>query len=125
MKNILLLSLIAVLAGCGSLNTAGVYKGDKVLYTADLSITTSYDVIHGFVSWEYNNRVALASTPEIKAAADNMRKNAKSWIASAIACRDAYAAAPTDANNAALQKAIVVLQTAVAEATKYMLTSVK
>lgn len=125
MKKIMLSMLaILLLAGCGTfkLAPAGAYT-DSVTYGADLSITTSYDVLHAFVKWEHDNAAALAGTPEIHAAANNIRKNAKQWIGSAIALRDAYAASPTAGNKSSLQTGLEVLSAAVAQATTYLVQS--
>lgn len=107
-------------SGCGTLSPDGPYKKDKLLYEADVTITTSYQVLRQFVTWEYNNREGLRGTPEIKAAADGVRANSKGWIASAIKIREAYAAAPTTENAQALTKAIGVLRAALTEATRYL-----
>lgn len=117
---LLILSALFVFPGCGTLDKTGVYAGDQVLYQSELSITTSYDVIHTFVTWEKENRAALAKWPEIKTAADSMRAHAKQWKATADALHDAYAAAPTDANRQNLEAALRILRTALAEAAGYM-----
>ena len=106
--------------GCGTLNPAGAYAGDKVLYDADAGIATSYDLLHTFVKWEYDNRAALAGTPEIKGYADSVRRQAPQWFASAIALRDAYHAAPNGGTRTALQSALAVLRQATTEATRYL-----
>lgn len=106
--------------GCGSLSPDGPYAGDEILYTADQTIVTSYDLLHTFVTWEYENRAALASQPEIKRAADHVRANAPQWIASASALREAYAANPTPETRRSLQGAIGVLRAALTEAVRYM-----
>jgi hypothetical protein len=125
--SVLFLALAAVLpaalVSCGTLDPAGVYAGDKVLYDADQTIAISYDTLHVFVQWEFDNRQTLASHPEIKQAADNVRLNAPHWFASAIACRDAYKATPTTQNQAALTTALDVLHQAIVEASKYMATT--
>jgi hypothetical protein len=121
-KNILaLLSLTLLLSACGTLDPAGPYAGDKILYDADVAITTSYDVVHTFVLWEYTNRTALQTTnPGVKVAADNIRKNASQWFGTAIALRDAYRLQPGTTTRDALQSALLILKTAAFEATKYM-----
>ena len=106
--------------GCGTLDPSGVYKGDAVLYRSELGINTSYELIHTFVEWELDNRAALARWPEIRKAADDMRKNTPRWKATADAMHDAYAAYPSDTNREALTKALNILKTAMTEATKYM-----
>lgn len=116
-----LVSSSVVLTGCGTLDPGGSYKGDEILYRADVAITTSYNVLHTFVQFEYENRALLASQPEVKKAADNVRLHAKEWITSAIALREAYAANPTPENRKSLETAISVLRTALNEATKYLI----
>lgn len=116
----ILLPSAFILGGCAPLDPAGIYHGDQALHKAELTITTSYDVIHTYVTWEMENRAALAAYPEIKASADTMRLHAKEWFATAHALRDAYAASPTPGNRDALTTALAVLQTALNEAAKYM-----
>ena len=114
--------MLTAFSACGTL-APGVYNKDEILYRADTAITTSYDVLHTFVKFEYTNRAALASRPEIKKAADNIRAHAPLWIGSAIALREAYAAAPTPENRDKLQASIAVLRAALLEATNYLATS--
>jgi len=120
--SVVMLAAALALAGCGTLEPGGVYRGDKVLYDADVVIATSYDVIHTFVAWEYANREALASRPEVRRAADRMRAGAREWIGTALALRDAYAAQPADGTRDALQSALDVLRAALVEATRYLTT---
>jgi hypothetical protein len=72
------------------------------------------------VRWESENRATLSQWPEIREAADFTRAHAKEWIHSAIALRDAYAAAATAENRAALDQAISVLQAALTQASVLM-----
>jgi len=116
----ILLPSAFILGGCAALDPAGVYHGDQILHKSELVTTTSYEVIHTYVSWEKENRVALAKYPEIKQSADVMRRNARQWFTTANALHDAYAANPTPENGAALNTALAVLQTALNEAVKYM-----
>jgi hypothetical protein len=113
--------------GCGSLDKTGVYQGDKFLYSSDLALATSYDAIHGFVSWEYQQRQAgLALPPEITKAADDIRAQAPAAFASAFSLRDAYTANPTDANRTAFQTGLNVIHAMLAVANRYyVLSSVK
>jgi hypothetical protein len=106
-----------LVAGCGSLAPGGVYQGDKVLYDADQTIATSYDLLHTFVTWERDNRPALASQPAIKRSADSVRSNAPKWFSAAVACRDAYKANPGAGTLAPLQQSLAVIHQAVIEAT--------
>ena len=107
---------LALLTGCGTLDPAGVYHGDKTLYAADQVLADAYDALHGFVQWEYDNRAALAGQPAIRLAADRVRAQAPQWFHSALALRDAYAANPTAPNQDALTSALAVIQAAVSQA---------
>ena len=124
LSSVAILGLLSVFlmfnSGCAPLAPGGVYAGDQILHKSELITTTSYDVIHTYVTWEKENRAALANYPEIKQSADVMRRNAKQWFATANALHDAYAANPTPENGAALTTALAVLQTALNEAVKYM-----
>lgn len=111
----------AIAPGCAShLAPAGAYHGDTTLYDADVAILASYDLLHAFVQWEFTNRASLAQWPEIRQAADTVRKNAEKWDAAAEALRDAYAGNPTAANRTALSTGLSVLQAASAQASKFL-----
>jgi hypothetical protein len=120
---LILLFAALALIGCRSLDPAGPYKGDSKLYAQDVGIRAAYDTIHTFVTWESQNRAALKSNPDIKKAADVMRKNTPKWMTTAIALRDAYASVPSTANLAALQQSLAVLKAAMTEASQYMLSA--
>lgn len=122
MKYLFTLIAALLLVGCGTLNPIGPYKGDKVLYDADQVIVTGYDILHIYVTWEYQNREALAVEPKIKASADHVRTNAKKWFSTAKELRSVYVSSATDTNKTALQKAIAVIRAAVVEASSYLLT---
>jgi hypothetical protein len=109
-----------MLCGCGTLDPAGAYKGDKVLYDADTTIASSYEVINSFLLWEHNNRVALGSMPEVTAYADTLRKQSPRWFNSAIVLRDTYANVPNDGTRDALTSAIAVLRQAMGEASRHL-----
>lgn len=121
------LGLLAIcflfLTACSTpqLAPGGVYQGNTVLYTMDNSIDTSYAFLDLFTKWENDNRVILSKRPEITKAADAIRINAPGWFKSAVACRDAYIASPTDTNQQKFTAALAVLRQAVTEATKYYL----
>lgn len=117
---LLLCGLLALGTGCRALAPQGVYKGDQILYNAELVIPTAYEVVHSYVSWEKQNRKALTKWPEIRQSADYMRTNYKKYHATANALRDAYAISPTDENRAALEQALSVLRAALIEASQYM-----
>jgi hypothetical protein len=126
MKKLLLPALLAILCcftACRQLDPAGVYQSDQPLYNAHLTIVTSYDVIHTFVTWEAQNRAALAKYPQITQAADAMRKNSKQWFTTAEALADAYKADPSQQNKDALTTALNVLQAALSQAAAHMSTA--
>lgn len=114
------LCLLALTFGCRTLDPAGVYRGDQVLYESELAIVTSYDVIHTFVTWEKQNRPALARWPQIKDAADRMRAGSPAWFATARAAHDAYKLDPSAVNKSALDVSLALLRTALAESMRYM-----
>ena len=122
---LLLVAVALTFSACAtSLAPSGAYT-DKTLYDADPVISTSYSVLHSFVTFEYTNRATLqAANPTtavaIKAAADNVRLNSRAWIASAMALRDAYKANPTTDGASKLTAAIAILQTALSQATQYL-----
>lgn len=124
-KLIFCLSLfIAIgLSGCGTLDKSGAYNGDKILYVADQTDVTAYNVIHQFVLFEYENRALLASHPEIKSAADEIRKNAPDWFAKYDQARSLYVTVNTPDNLARFQVAIQVLKDGVAKATDFLFQS--
>lgn len=115
------LAMCLVGGGCRALAPGGVYNGDKVLAQSELAISTSHDVASAFLKWEKANRSVLPQ--EVKQFAFNLRRDYPQWHATAYAVRDSYVAGGSDAT--ALQKAIAVLQTAVAQAAGYMTASVK
>ena len=111
---------LTLLSACGTLAPGGAYQ-DITLYRADAVITTAYTTLHQFVTFEYENRAALAAvSPAIKTSADNVRAHARDWIASAIALRDSYAANPMTDTQSKLNAAVAILSTAMTEATKYL-----
>lgn len=123
-RNTMMLALTLVLSvvaftGCQTnLDKEGIYKGDKVLYNSDKTITTSYRVLHAFVKWEMDYRELLP--PEVTKAADAVRRDSRKWINSAIALREAYAINPSEENKLNLQKSLEVLDVALAQISKYM-----
>jgi hypothetical protein len=106
--------------GCQSLAPGGAYS-DKYLYTTDVTITSSYQVIDTFLKFELANRQALlVQNPKIKVLADDIRAHYQSWNNTAIALRDAYAGNPSAVNKTNLDTAIAVIQAALTQATLYL-----
>ena len=106
--------------GCGTLNPAGVYQGDKVLYDADILISTSYDTVHAFVTWEFNNRSALSSMPEIKNTADALRIQYPIAHKAALNARSAYLSSKSAPNATMLSQALAVLRQCMSTASAYL-----
>lgn len=117
---LLLGSVLLMTPGCGHLDPAGPYKGDQFLYGVDNTLVNSYSILHTFVKWEYDNRQAMSSIPEIKKAADNIRANSQTWFATADKLRAAYVGDPSQANRTALEQAISVIRQALSEASGYL-----
>jgi hypothetical protein len=106
--------------GCGTLDPAGVYQGDKVLYDADILISTSYDTVHAFVLWEFNNRATLASMPEIRKTADAMRIQYPIAHKAALNARSAYLSSKSAPNATMLSQALAVLRQTMTTASQYL-----
>lgn len=106
--------------GCRTLEPGGVYNGDKVLFEAETTIVTSYDLVNTFLKWEQENRAVLQTWPEIKKYADKLRTDYPHWHRTAVVIRDAYALAPNETQAAHLQKSLVLLRAALTEASGYM-----
>ena len=123
MKKLLVLLLalpLLLVGGCKSLAPDGAYAGDQVLYSADLTISTSYDVVHTFVLWEKQNRAALKATPQVKEFADNLRLNYPTYHRAAMSARNVYENAKTKPNATALSLSLDVLRDAVRQANQWL-----
>lgn len=123
-KALPLILLLAIpmfgLTGCQTtLQQGGAYRGDQALYNADLTIATSYELIHSFVSWEYQNREVLKTMPQIKEFADHVRLNYPTWHKAAMSCRTAYYVSHSKTDQTALQLSLDVLREAVRQANQW------
>ena len=98
-------------AGCGTITKDGPYNGDQILFRADQSITTTYEALHAFVLWEYQNREGLSKWPEIRRAADHVREHAEDWIESATVAREQYAVYRSNETRKALADSVDALKT--------------
>lgn len=122
MKHFYCLSILLLpfLIGCQTrLSNPGAYN-DPILYHADNAIVTGTKILQVLVTYEYENRLVLASNPAIRKATDEVRLHAKDWVKTALVLRDAYAANPTPDNRKALDSALRVIDVAVAEALSYL-----
>jgi hypothetical protein len=105
--------------GCRSLAPGGPYEGDKVVFQAETTITTSYELVDTFLAWEKENRTTLAKWPEIRQAADAMRVAYPGYHKSAIALLEAYKSNP-GGDDAQLQRVLALLRTALLQAANHM-----
>ncbi|AWI10323.1 hypothetical protein [Ereboglobus luteus] len=111
----------STLPGCKTtLEEGGPYKGDTLLYRAELASVTSYELMNTFVKWEHDNRNLLSTHPEIKVAADRVRTEYPKVKAGLDAAIEVYRQLPNDENKAKLSDIIKVVQTEVAKVSKYM-----
>ena len=114
--------------GCKtSLAPEGVYAGDTLLYNAESTVVTSYAVFDTFTKWEHDNRATLdaanhEAARQIKAAADFVRSNAKTLIASTTAAIELYKQLPSEENRKSLVNALTALQAEVVKAASYIKT---
>lgn len=104
------LLFLLIIEGCGTLDPAGPYQGDKALYSADVLLATSYDTIDSFLVWETKARGTPACPKAATQAADALRKDAPKAFSDAWAAREAYASVKNDANSTALQKTLSVVR---------------
>lgn len=105
--------------GCATrLAPEGIYRGDVILYNADRSIPLAYYTLHEFVTWEYENREALKTFPEIGNAANYVRMNAEAWITAAEQARERYALNPTEKQRSILEQTLRALDAGMAQAVK-------
>lgn len=122
MKTLLsIFALALLLSGCAHLDPEGVYKGDKIIYSAELITPTAFDLLHTFVSWEQKNRTMLTKWPEVTAYADIVRSNANQWFTTANVLHDSYKANPNEENRQSLAMALRIIQAALVQANDYML----
>lgn len=115
-----LLALLVMLTACVKLDPNGPYQSDRVLYDADTAIVLADSVFVGFMKWEKDHRAELAKYPDVKKTADLIRLHNREWLGTAIAARDAYELLRSTQTETALQDALTVLRSALADAQKYM-----
>lgn|SRR5574343_237721 len=122
MKRLLVILLalpMLLIGGCKNLEPGGVYK-DKILYDADMLISGSYEAVHTFVKWEYDNRELLKITPQVGEYANKIRRTYPQAHWSAIALRNSYEADPSTVNKTALQQSLDVLRAVIRETNKWL-----
>jgi hypothetical protein len=113
---ITLLALAIAFSGCATLPGS-----DPVVVNSEKTTQVAFDVFDAFVTLEYNNRAQLAAvSPEIHKYAEVIRRNGLTWLGTARSLTKAYKTSRTPENKASLLTAVSVLQTAIAEAQKYI-----
>lgn len=117
---LLLLTIPTIGVGC-----AAVQEGsDPVVVRAQQAQSLSLQILDSFVLYEYNNRGALlAVSPEIKKAADNVRKRAPMAFESLSNALATYKANRTPENKANLVTYLAVVEQLQAEAVKWLATA--
>ncbi len=119
------LGVAVMFCGCRNLAAGGVYDGDKLLFEAETTIVTSYDLVNTFTQWEYENRARLTKWPGIYAGAQKMRADYPQWYQSANALRDAYASTRDVETGKKLATTLALLRAALNEAAGYMAQAAK
>lgn len=114
-----MLPLSLGLVGCASIQPGN----DPVVVNAERTTQLAVDVFDTFLKWEYDNRQALAATPEVRKAADFIRASGQTWLVSARSMTQAYKQHRTPENKANLDTAIATLRAAIAEARNYLETN--
>lgn len=121
-NSLAILATLALLAtACQTrLDPAGPYHGDALLWEVDGVIVNGHDALQAFVTWEEDNRPALAAVPSIKLLADRIVAQGPSWFSTALALRDAYKANPSAENKTALDLGTSLLRASIKEALTYL-----
>jgi hypothetical protein len=115
-KHFFLSILLLLWVGC-----AGIAPGhDPVVVNAERTTVLALDAVDTFVRWECEHRAALADVPEIKEAADYLRRNAPEWFATARELTRSYKLNPTEANGVNLEAAIGVLRRVILQLDNYL-----
>jgi hypothetical protein len=112
-----LVALTVTTSGCKTAPTtdSGFIAGDPVVVNAEKTIAISFDAIDRFLAWERMNRVTAG--PEVKAAADRIRKEAPDAFRTARAVLRAYKENRTPEQGALLNEWLAALSTLAARAT--------
>lgn len=126
MKYFLILFLLVglVSGGCVSkIDSGGAYQSDAILFNAENNIVNTYKIFDSFVTFEYNNRVALSSTPQVKQFADHLRVNAPKWKHSFQTLDAVYKTNPSVENRKQLVEVLTLIQVALTETATYFSTA--
>jgi hypothetical protein len=111
-----MLPLSLGLTGCATIQPGN----DPVVVNAERTTQLALDVFDTFLRWEYDNRLTLSATPEVRKAADHIRANGQDWLVTARTMTKAYKQNRTAQNKANLETAITVMRVAIDQARHYL-----
>lgn len=98
-------------SGCKTtLQSGGPYGDDTLLYRAELTSVSSYQLVDSFLKWENDNRELLSAYPEIKKSADFLRENFPKAKMALDAAIEVYRKFPTNENGKTLTGLITTIQ---------------
>lgn len=104
------------MAGCASMAPGS----DPVVVNAERVTVLALETFDGFLKWEFDNRTALAATPQVRQVADTIRRDGIAWLQSARSMTKAYKENRTPEAKANLQTALSVLDEAIKQAKAYL-----
>lgn len=105
--------------GCKSVDPGN----DPVVVRAEQVTQVALETFDAFLEWEWRNRnmgLSLSSTPEVAAAAAEIRANGIRWLEDARALTQAYKEHRTPERRANLETAIAVLQETISRVSAYL-----
>lgn len=116
LKTIPSILLVLLLASCASI----LPGNDAVLVNAERTTTLAFTSFDSFFALERQQQVYVkAHLPQIHTFANDLRKNAPRYLASARAATETYRLNRDATNKATLQTAIALLQTALSQVQNY------
>jgi hypothetical protein len=111
---------------CFASGCAGIAPGhDPVVVNAERATVLALDTVDTFLAWEFQNREAFASVPEIRESANYLRRNAPAWFETARDLTKSYKQNRTEQNKANLGTVIAILQRATRQANAYLPAALK
>jgi hypothetical protein len=120
LTKLLAVAVVLLAGGCKhTLQEGGAYTSPAV-YDAELTIVTSWEILDTCMSWEEQNRAALAKHPEVYRVLDAIRAKAPAAHLRAIRLVDIYNDSLTDVDKSAAERAVVALRQLATEALSVM-----
>jgi hypothetical protein len=93
---------------------------DPVVVSAERTTQLALTTFDTFLQWEFDNRLTLATMPEIKRGADFIRLNGQNWLITCRTMTRAYKKNRTPENKINVEAAVALLRAGIAEARKYL-----